>query len=158
MWTDTRIRQVGGLLGTIVAVNIIGASPAFVIETETNWFDQPPLYPPEILFPIVWTVLFSLMGIALWRLIRRRNRPGARRALIVFGVQFLFNLAWTPLFFGLRQPGIALVVIVGLLGAIVLTIVTADRVDRTAALLLVPYLLWVGFATVLNTAIVIGWD
>jgi tryptophan-rich sensory protein len=135
----------------IILVNAVGALPAFVFGADTDWFERPALFPPEILFPIVWTLLFTLMGIALWLVWREgQTTHDIRLALSVFALQFVFNLAWTPVFFGFQRPGLGLVVI-GLLWVSILgTIVAFDRVDRRAAVLLVPYLLWVSFAAVLN--------
>lgn len=144
-------------MGIIILVNAVGALPAFVFEADTDWFERPALFPPEILFPIVWTLLFTLMGVALWLVWRgERTAQDLRFALSMFALQFVFNLAWTPVFFGFQRPGLGLVVI-GLLWVSVLgTIVAFDRVDRRAATLLVPYLLWVSFAAVLNYVIYTG--
>jgi tryptophan-rich sensory protein len=141
-------------IGLVFAVNLIGATPAALVGSETDWIDRPSLYPPEIAFPIAWTLLFTLAGIALsivWE--HGLDRRDVRLALVAFGVQFALNLAWTPVFFGLRRPGLGLAVIGGLWVAIVVTIAAFDRVDRRAAVLLVPYLIWVSFAAVLNHAI-----
>lgn len=144
-------------IGFVIAVNALGALPAVFVGSDTSWFDRPALFPPEIAFPIVWTALFTLMGIALsivWR--RDVTRRDVQIALATFAAQFALNLAWTPAFFGLRNPGLGMVVIGALWVAIVATIVAFDRVDRRAAALLVPYLLWVSFAAVLNYAIYTG--
>ncbi|MFO7925860.1 TspO/MBR family protein [Natronomonas sp.] len=141
----------------MLAVNAVGALPAVFAGSDTDWIDRPSFYPPEIAFPIVWTVLFTLMGIALslvWQ--HGRTRRDVRLALSAFGVQLALNLVWTPVFFGLRRPGLGLAVICALWIAIIATIVAFDRVDRRAAALLIPYLLWVSFAAVLNYAIYTG--
>ena len=144
-------------LAFVVGVNAVGASPSLVFGADTGWIDRPWFFPPDIAFPVVWTTLFSLMGIALFLVWRGgiENR-GVRVALAAFGVQFALNLVWTPVFFGLQRPDLSLVVIVMLFFAIAATVVAFDRVDRRAALLLVPYLVWVGFAGVLNYAIYAG--
>ena len=147
-------RDVWRTVGFVVLVNVLGALPAVFFGADTDWFERPAFFPPEILFPIVWTALFTLMGIALslvWRY--GVNRRDVRVALFVFGIQFALNLAWTPAFFGLQRPDLGLVVIGLLWISIVGTIVAFDRIDRRAAGLLVPYLLWVSFASVLNYAI-----
>jgi tryptophan-rich sensory protein len=89
------------------------------------------------------------MGIALW-LVWRSEAEGWRFALGLFAVQMAVNVAWTPVFFALEAIGAVLAVTVVLLVVVAATIAAFDRVDRLAASLLVPYLLWVGFATVLN--------
>lgn len=141
-------------IGFILAVNGIGALPAVFIGNDTSWVERPWFYPPEILFPIVWTILFTLMGIALFIIWQQKPRPRKRRiALAAFGIQFILNVGWTPVFFGLQRPGAGLLVIAMLWIAIVTTIVAFARVSRLAASLLVPYLAWVSFAFVLNYAI-----
>ena len=144
-------------LGTIVMVNLLGALPAVVVGSDTEWIHRPWFYPPEILFPIGWTLLFTCMGAAVclvWR--RGLDQQRVRVALSTFGIQFALNLAWTPIFFGLQRPDLGLLVIAFLWIAIVITIVTFNRVSRVAAALLVPYLVWVSFALVLNYAIFVG--
>jgi tryptophan-rich sensory protein len=143
----------------VLAVNALGASPAVFVGSDTSWFDRPWFFPPTVVFPLVWTALFTLLGIALYLVARRGlDRRAVRVAVAVFAVQFALNLAWTPAFFGLQRPGLGLVVIGALWVAIVGTIAAFDRVDRRAALLLVPYLAWVSFAGVLNYAIYAGWS
>lgn len=147
-------REALGLLLTVAAVNAVGAAPALVFGADTGWVPKPWFYPPEYLFGVVWTLLFTLKGIAIYLIVREgiANRA-VRRALYLFVFQFAVNVLWTPVFFGLQRPDLGLVVIVILFGAILLTMRAFGRVDRRAAALLVPYLVWVGFATVLNTAI-----
>ncbi|AEH35365.1 TspO/MBR family protein [Halopiger xanaduensis] len=141
-------------LAFVLGVNALGALPSVFIGSDTSWIDRPWFYPPSILFPIVWTLLFTLMGLALYRIWRRGpSRQAVRVALAAFGIQFALNLAWTPAFFGLQRPDLGIAVIAALWIAIVGTIVAFDRVDRLAAALLVPYLGWVSFAAVLNYAI-----
>lgn len=144
-------------LAFVVVVNIVGASPAFVSGAETGWIDQPWFFPPGIVFPVVWTTLFTLMGVALFLVWREgtENRE-VRVALAVFGAQFALNIAWTPVFFGLRRPDLGMVVIVLLVVAVAATVAAFDRVDRRAAFLLVPYLIWAAFAAFLNYAIYAG--
>ena len=140
------------LVAFVVGLNLIGAAPAFVSSPDTAWFrglDTPWFYPPEIAFPIVWTLLFTLLGIALW-LVWRSDAAGRQLALGLFALQMVFNVAWTPAFFGAENLLFGLGVIVVLWLLIVATIAVFRRVDRRAAALLVPYLLWVSFATVLN--------
>lgn len=149
------IRDALVAFGMILGINLIGSSPAFVVGSNTAWIDRPWFYPPEILFPIVWTLLFTLMGISLFLVWRRgKNARAVRLAFGTFFVQLALNVTWTPVFFGLQRPDLGLVVIIVLWVAILGTIVVFDRVDRLAAVLLVPYLGWVSFAIALNYAIV----
>ena len=144
-------------LGMVVGTNVLGALPALLFASDTSWIDPPWFYPPEILFPVVWTLLFTLMGLALFLVWRKRPGRDVRIALGAFAGQFVLNLAWTPAFFGLQRPDLGLVVIVPLWLAICVTIAAFARVDRRAAVLLVPYLAWVSFAVLLNYAIHAGW-
>jgi benzodiazapine receptor len=144
-------------LAMVLAVNAVGALPSLFVGADTGWFERPWFFPPTIAFPVVWTLLFTLLGIALflvWRV--GTDRRPVRVALAAFVAQFALNLTWTPVFFGLQRPALGFAVIVLLWVAIVGTIVAFDRVDRRAAALLVPYLAWVSFAAVLNYAILVG--
>jgi len=141
-------------LAAIVLVNLLGAVPAVLGGPQSAWFEnlvKPALYPPGWAFGVVWTLLFTLMGVAVFLVARGGldERP-VRVALGLFGLQFVFNVAWTPTFFVLQRPLAALGVIVALALLLVPTIWAFDRVDRRAAALLVPYLVWVLFAAVLN--------
>jgi len=143
--------------GFVLLVNVVGALPAVFFGADTNWFEEPWFFPPTVVFPVVWTLLFTLLGVALFLVWRGdADRGRTRVAYAAFAVQFVLNLAWTPAFFGLRRPDLGLVVIVGLWVAVVGTVVAFDRVDRRAALLCVPYLGWITFAAVLNYAILVG--
>ena len=96
------------------------------------------------------------MGLAIARIWHTPpETPGRRAAITAFLAQMLLNLAWTPVFFGAHRIGLALVIIVVLLAGIALTIALFRKVDRPAAFLLVPYLLWVSYATYLNTAFLV---
>ena len=116
---------------------------------------KPAWTPPSWVFGPAWTVLYFMIAVAGWRLWRRREaRPlESRRALAMFAMQLALNFLWTPVFFGMQRPGLALVVIILLWAAIAATIVAAWKACRTAAALLIPYLAWVTFATALNMAI-----
>ena len=141
----------------IVGSNLAGVLGVLVSDTGTSpWFmalEKPSFMPPTWLFAPVWTLLYTLMGIAAWRVWRRWGWAGAPGALSAFGVQLALNALWTPVFFGLHDLGMGLVIIVALWLAIAVTIGTFRRKDRLAAWLLAPYLTWVSFATALNAAI-----
>ncbi len=111
---------------------------------------KPSWNPPGWIFGPVWTALYAMMAVAAWLVWRRGGFAAQRRPLGWFLAQLALNAAWTPLFFGLHWPGVAFAEIVLLWLAIVATLAAFRRVSRTATLLLVPYLLWVTFATVLN--------
>lgn len=117
------------------------------------WFDalvKPSLFPPPATFGIVWSVLYVLMGVALTLVVTARGAPGRGAAIAAFAVQLALNLAWTPVFFGAHRIAAALYLLVAIDIAVLVTVVLFWRVRRGAALLLLPYLAWVLFATVLN--------
>ena len=144
------------LVGAIIVVELLGGSGSlFTAQGLTTWYDtlqQPTLSPPGWVFGVVWPLLFALMGTALWLIWRQApaNPRAARRAGLAFGLQFVFNIGWSAVFFGLRAIGWGLAVIGGLWLLILVTIIAFDRADRRAAVLLVPYLAWVTFAAFLN--------
>ena len=114
---------------------------------------KPEWTPPDALFGPVWTVLYVCMAIAAWRVWKKGGFGAAGGALTLYLVQLALNAAWSFLFFGLHRPGWAALEIVILLAAIVGTIRAFRSHDRLAAMLLVPYALWVGYATALTFAI-----
>lgn len=146
-----------GLLASVLLVNAVGAAPALLGGPGSDWFralEKPWFYPPGAAFGIVWTVLFSLLGVALYLVWRTgTDDPAVRVALGLFALQFAFNVAWTPAFFRLQNLGLALGVIVVLFVLAAATARAFARVDRRAGVLLVPYLAWVAFAAALNYAI-----
>lgn len=111
---------------------------------------KPALYPPAIIFPIVWTILYALMGLALAIVVAARGAKGRGVAIVAFIVQLLLNLAWSPLFFTAHQITLALGVILILDVAVLLTILLFAGVRGLAAWLMVPYFAWLLFATYLN--------
>lgn len=117
------------------------------------WFSdlvKPSLYPPPAAFGIVWSILYVVIGFALVLVITARGAPGRSAAIAAFVVQLALNLAWSPLFFGAHQMQAALILLGALDVAIVVTIVLFRRVRPLAAALLLPYLAWCLFASVLN--------
>jgi len=138
------ICQLAGVVGSIFT------TPA--IPTWYAGLNRPSLTPPNWLFAPVWTFLFLLMGISLF-LVWRKSQPTARRrlALSIFAIQLVLNVLWSLVFFGLRSPLGGLIVIGLLWVAILLTIVSFWKISKTASVLLLPYILWVSFAAILNS-------
>jgi benzodiazapine receptor len=130
-----------------------GAMTAGPVKTWYPTLLKPALTPPDIAFPIVWTALYALMAIAAWRVWRQLGLRRALGPLALFGVQLLLNLGWSWLFFGQQEIGWALAEICLLWLAIAACMAAFAQHDRLAALLLVPYLLWVSFAAYLTFAI-----
>jgi len=112
--------------------------------------DKPDLYPPPLTFPIVWSVLYVMMGLALALIASARGARGRGIAVGIFVVQLAVNLSWSPVFFSLHRMTLALAIMYALIVLVILTIAFAWRVRRSAAALLLPYLVWICFASVLN--------
>jgi tryptophan-rich sensory protein len=116
--------------------------------------NQPPLSPPGWIFPIVWTVLYLLMGYAAYRVQTSGKDPEQiRKAVRLYGVQLLLNFLWSPVFFGLHWYLVAFFILVALWVMIYLTMLAFSRLDETAGDLLIPYILWVTFAGYLNLGV-----
>lgn len=134
-----------------LAVGQIGSLPTRA--ALENWYPElakPSFTPPDLAFPVVWTLLYVMMAVAAWLVWRRSGWTRARGALGLWGLQLALNLAWTYLFFGLRSPGLALLEAVVLLLVLMATLVAFDRHSRAAVWLLVPYLLWTAYAIALT--------
>lgn len=149
------LRQAVALVAAVLlplGVGVAGSLGTF--DAVRDWYPtlvQPSFAPPTWVFGPVWTTLYLMMGLASWLVWRQGPaRPEVRRGLGLYTVQLGLNLAWSFLFFGWRQPLLALVEIAVLLVLIAVTIRRFAAVSRTAALLMLPYLAWVGFATALN--------
>lgn len=124
------------------------------IESWYAGIAKPSFTPPGWLFGPVWTALYVLMGIALYLVWRKGiAAKGVKIALAVFLAQLVLNALWSYAFFGAESPLAGLVVIVALWAMIAASIAAFGPLSRTAAMLLVPYILWVSFATVLNASI-----
>lgn len=138
---------------------IICLAAGFIGSIFTNrsipiWYEslkKPSFNPPGWLFGPVWTALFILMGISLFLIWQKGlHYNGVKIALIVFGIQLILNILWSILFFGLRAPQAAFIEIIILWILILITILTFYPISKIAALLLLPYILWVSFASILN--------
>lgn len=146
------------LIIAILICESIGIISGLIANTGINpWFDtlHKPLWnPPAFLFAPVWTLLYLLMGISLW-LIWKSNTPSPQKnnAIILFSLQLFFNFWWSIIFFKFQSPGFALVDIILMLNLILFTILSFSKISKLAAWLLVPYIVWVSFATILNFTI-----
>jgi translocator protein len=146
----------------LIAVMLGNLSGAASGGEARDWYrslNLPWFAPPGMVFGVAWTILYVLIGLAFWRLIRLA--PGGhldewrRWAIGLFVVQLLINLAWNPAFFQSRSPLVGVVIILPLLALIALTVRASWMVDRKAGLLLLPYLVWVVYATILAVTILI---
>lgn len=138
----------------IVACELVGISGSvFTVRAIPTWYaklKKPAFNPPNWIFGPVWTILYALQGIAAYLIFQA---SGNGIAFDVFIVQFLLNVLWTPLFFGAKRIGAALAELIALLIFIMATIILFFGVDTIAAWLMIPYVLWVAFATMLNYSI-----
>lgn len=147
----------------IIAVSIClvigflsGTSTVTSIDSWFSTLNKPFFNPPNWLFAPVWTILYIMMGIAfalIWH--RGKDHPIQKSAILFFIVQFVLNAFWSIAFFGMQNPILGLVVIVSLLILLIITFRKFKQIDRLAGNLLIPYIAWVSFATLLNAAIVI---
>lgn len=129
----------------------------FTFDAIPTWYEtleRPFLSPPNWIFGPVWSTLYALMAVSAWRVWEKRSiHPTASRSLFLYALHLGVNALWSIVFFGLQQPFLAVAVILVLWICIVTLIVQFSRIDRLAAWLLVPYLLWVSFASYLNISI-----
>lgn len=135
---------VGGLAGWLTREDV---------KIYTDSIAQPPLSPPPLVFPVAWTILYALMGIGAARASLAPDGPRRSRALAVFGLQLGMNFLWSILFFKFQRFGLALVWLIALWGAILWMASAFSRVDKAAARLQIPYLVWVAFAGYLNLGV-----
>lgn len=112
--------------------------------------EKPPLSPPGIVFPIVWVILFALMGIGAAKVYQAPASGARSRSLLLFLVQLAFNFFWSIIFFHIQNFGLAFFWLLALWGLILWMILSFREVDKSAARLQIPYLLWVTFAACLN--------
>ena len=115
--------------------------------------NQPALAPPGWLFPAVWTILYVLMGVALYLVVITKTREDKRPAIVSFGVQLFFNFFWSIIFFNLNQYFLAFIWLLVLLFLVAYTIYLYFGISKTAAYLQIPYILWLLFALYLNYGI-----
>ena len=141
-------------IGVCLAAGLIGSM--FTISNISIWYaalNKPFFSPPDWLFAPAWTILYILMGISLFFVWKAPKVKKTNEGLMLFGAQMIFNVIWSIVFFGFRSIIGGLLSIVVLLILILMTTVQFYRIDKRAAYLMVPYLLWVCFATMLNVSI-----
>lgn len=162
--TAPAVGRTKDLIGLAVSVAVLFAVAGFsrVVTgraIESGWYGElakPAFTPPDAVFGAVWAVLFFMMAVAVWLVWRRPHGPGRRLALSLFAVQLVLNAGWSVIFFGLRAPTMAFLEILVLLPAIGMAGAAMARVDSRAGWLMVPYGLWVMFASVLNAWIALA--
>lgn len=148
------------LTATIVGCEIVGLiGTPFTITAIPTWYvnlNKPFFSPPSWLFGPVWTLLYLLMGISIYLIWKQGlQKKKIKTAVKLFLIQLTLNFIWSPIFFGLKSPELGLIVIIPMWIFIILTIRRFYPLSKVASYLLLPYLLWVSFATILNASIAI---
>ena len=135
-------------LAIVFVVAYIGS-----VFTDTgNWYNsvKPTITPPNYVFPVVWTILFYFITLSLYYTITSAKGKYEIQIGLLFGINFLLNIFWTFFYFGLHNPVYALLDISLLIISIVFLMIFCWKIDRRASVILIPYLLWVCFASILN--------
>lgn len=143
---------------TVPAIVLAGSAIGMLSGSSggNSWYaslQKPVFQPPPIAFPVAWTILYALMGVALAMILVEPPSPRRRNALILFFAQLALNFAWSPIFFGAHDIGLARIDIFLMTALAAAAAGQFLRLNRVAGLLLIPYLAWLIFAATLNTAI-----
>lgn len=150
-------RSIFYLIGSLALVAFVSVTGSAATTPKlAGWYAQlakPSFTPPNFVFPVVWTTLYAMMAIALWRLLDAAPSSQRTRAISLFLIQLALNFAWSWVFFHFESPKGGIAVIAAMAVMIAATIAAAAKISRLAAWLLAPYLLWVLFATLLNVEI-----
>lgn len=149
-WTDLIIWIIGTELAGALSAMLAGGDFSSFYHT----LEKPPFAPPGWLFPVAWAILYALMGASAY-LIWGSSSPLRKKALILYGSQLLANFLWTPVFFGLKSLRGAAVIVIFLLILIAAMIISFRRINRKAACLNIPYLLWSVYAAYLTIGILL---
>ena len=135
-----------------LAASILGGIVTYLGMGEFNTLNQPPLSPPGFLFPVVWTVLYVLMGIGAAR-IYNKEEIKLSPALVIYGIQLFFNYFWSVFFFGAGLYLFSFIWLIALWALVLSMIILFYRIDKPAAYMQIPYILWLSFAAYLNFGI-----
>lgn len=144
--------------GVLVISLLIVYAVAFVgsiftsVNTNSEWYQaiKPSLTPPNYIFPIVWNFLFFLIAVSLYFAWTNSEKKLHKKIALIFGINFLLNILWSVFFFAMKKPVFAFAEIIILLISILIMIFTTWKIDKKSSWLLVPYLMWVTFAGILN--------
>ena len=140
------------LLFYIITTILIGVIPSIFVFKSMNVYNslnRPPFSPPSIVFPIVWTILYMLMGISIY-IIMQSKRKLKKNARLIYYIQLITNALWSPIFFGFEEYFLAFLWILMLIVFVITMIFTFYKISKKAAYIQIPYLLWLLFASYLN--------
>lgn len=147
-------KKISGLIGWIIISSMAGIFGAQFKPGQWYQLLQKPAWtPPDWIFPVVWPVLYILMGIAAWVVWKTKSTSLTQETFIWFYVQLVLNALWSWLFFGMHMIGLALFEIILLWIAVAITLILFWKKNPSAGLLLIPYLLWISFALALTASI-----
>lgn len=149
--------KVKGALLWIMVFQIIGYLLGIVTRHDiVSWYPtlhKSTLTPPDIVFPIVWVILYAMLAVSGYGLWRYRHQPKAKLAFVFYGLQIILNWAWTPLFFYLHWIGASLFCITAIICLTLITILLTRKTYKLSCVLLIPYFIWLLFAGYLNAVI-----
>jgi benzodiazapine receptor len=146
---------------------VVGFTSGQLTNTTSEWFlnlTKPSIFPPTYLFGIVWTILYIMMGVSLYLIIlkaienskkKSKKKQNYKLPFILFGSQLILNFFWTLIFFGLKNMVFALIEIIVLLGILIYMGIIFRKYSKWAFYLLIPYILWVSFATILTFSFIL---
>ncbi|PIN77292.1 TspO protein [Candidatus Woesearchaeota archaeon CG10_big_fil_rev_8_21_14_0_10_34_12] len=147
-------RNLGILLACFAIVVIVATIGSIFTSknVDSSWYEsiKPSITPPNYVFPVAWTILFFLIALSLYYSWINAKKKQKNKIAIVFGINFIFNISWSILYFGLKNPAASFFELIVLWLSITAMMHTTYKIDKKAAYLLIPYLLWVTFAGVLN--------
>ena len=149
--------KISGALLWIVVFQLIGYGLGMITQHDiVSWYPtlhQSTLTPPDIMFPIVWFILYCMLAVSGYALWQHRHQPQATLALVFYGLQMLLNWSWTPLFFYFHWIGLSLFCITAMVILTLITIVITRKAYKLSCALLIPYFIWLLFAGYLNAVI-----
>ena len=158
-----KAKQIVQIIGSIILCQLAGLlGSLFTVGAIDSWYqalDKPFFNPPSWVFGPVWLILYTFMGIALYLLWARtqklRKRHESKNLVFLFLIHLVFNAIWSPIFFGMHQIGFAFVIILAMVGSLIYIMYKVWDIDRRIAYILMPYLAWISFASILNLSILI---
>lgn len=152
-------KSISAGIGFLLLPQSVGIIAGVITSSSVkSWYStlvKPSFTPPSIIFGPVWTVLYLLMGVSAFLIWNKRKKFNTKTAMLAFSFQLLLNFCWSLIFFGLANPLLAFVEIILLWFIIIYMVFTFYRIDKNAAYLQIPYVLWVSFALMLNLYIVL---